>query len=427
MYQQPTLFPTSGDTKAFQSLELESSMSDTQTHSSPGPQETARQSALPLAGGCTVKCLECYKILPGNANLCDVCQESTRHSSVIPALEDDDNFIRLLQSNQEVSAGNDEQRLHLHISVHSRNAAPAYNAISYTWGDLKDIDSILLDDHALPVTRNCRYALWQAQLHQPRTHMWIDAVCIDQTNDAEKTSQVARMADLYARANCVLMCVGRHVHDLELIAAGILDDQRVLDVIGFDYHPDKRVPPELQLTAKEVMKSWQLSWPAGYIATTAVDEAVRRSYESLLDCPYFDRLWVYQEFTSSQRREVLHGPCRLMDHGFNQICRGGIHHPRRMDTAAFQNLECADPRDRIYGIIGLIDWKGDPPIKPDYSLSRFELACVLYDRTAGMPYSLDLGQLQSWRTFFEVDEHDTGKQKMLAARTCTTNFKQCAT
>ncbi|KAK5711325.1 hypothetical protein LTR17_018452 [Elasticomyces elasticus] len=230
-------------------------MSNTQAHSSPGPQ---------------VKCLECYKILPGNANLCEVCQESTKYSSVIPALDDDDNSVRLLQSNQEVSAGNDEQRLHFHISVHRRNAAPAYNAISYTWGDLDGIVSILLDGHVLQVTRNCWYALWQAQLHHPGTHIWVDSVCIDQTNDAEKSSQVARMADLYGCADCVLMCVGRDVLDMELIAAGILDDQRVLYVIGFKYDRDNPAPSELELTAEDVLRSWQLDSLADQPATTAV-------------------------------------------------------------------------------------------------------------------------------------------------------------
>ncbi|KAK3627277.1 hypothetical protein LTR56_013738 [Elasticomyces elasticus] len=414
-------------------------MSNTQTHSSPGPQETARQSALPSADGCTLKCLECYKILPGNANLCDVCQESTRYSSVIPALDDDDNSIRLLQSNQEVSAdGHDEQRLHFHLSVHSRNAAPAYNAISYTWGDRDDMDSILLDGHALPVTQNCRYALWQAQLHHPGTHKWIDAVCIDQTNDVEKSSQVARMADLYARADCVLMCVGRDVLDLELIAAGLLDDQRVQDVIGYNANLRGPAPSELELAAEDVLESWQLSSLADYPVTTAVYAAVCSAYESLLECSYFNRLWVYQEFTSSRQREVLHGPCRLMDYWVNRIislCRIGMTSPKNYPiswrisagpstvslesiTAVFGELECADPRDRIFGIIGLVDWSNDPPIKPDYSLSRFELACILSDRTTDrLPYSLDLDWLKKWLVYFQVNEHDPGKQRMLSART----------
>ncbi|KAK5724337.1 hypothetical protein LTR15_004382 [Elasticomyces elasticus] len=412
-------------------------MSNTQTHSSRGPRKTARRSALPVAGSRTGKCLECCKILPDNANLCIVCQESTKSSSAIPALDDDDNFIRLLQSNQEALAFEQDEQLHFHISVHSRDAAPAYNAISYTWGDLDDIVSIFLDGHTVPVTYNCHFALWQAQFHHPRTYIWVDSVCIDQSNDAEKSSQVARMADLYARAIRVLMCVGHFAHDdLRLIDAGILDDQNVQDVIGFDYRHDNPAPSKLEVTAEDVLKSWQLSSLSGQPAITTVREAVRWSYESLLDCSYFGRLWVYQEFTSSRRREILHGRDRLLDHRVNQIislCRGGMisakDHPHGKSisagpstvslssiTSAFGELECADPRDRLYGIIGLVDWRGEPPIKPDYSLSRFELACLLHERTLARWPKSPLDRLQVWMKYFQVDEHDSGKQRMLSAR-----------
>ena len=40
----------------------------------------------------------------------------------------------------------------------------------------------------------------------------------------------------------------------------------------------------------------------------------------------------------------------------------------------FSSLRCQDPRDKIYGTLGLIDWGHAPPIEPDYSKSRYDLA-----------------------------------------------------
>jgi hypothetical protein len=40
----------------------------------------------------------------------------------------------------------------------------------------------------------------------------------------------------------------------------------------------------------------------------------------------------------------------------------------------FSSLQCHDPRDKIYGTLGLIDWGDAPLIEPDYSRSRYDLA-----------------------------------------------------
>ena len=40
----------------------------------------------------------------------------------------------------------------------------------------------------------------------------------------------------------------------------------------------------------------------------------------------------------------------------------------------FSSLQCQDPRDKIYGTLGLIDWEHASPIEPDYSKSRYDLA-----------------------------------------------------
>lgn len=178
----------------------------------------------------------------------------------------------------------------------------------------------------MQVRYNCRYALWQAQLHHPGTYIWIDAICIDQHHDAEKSAQVGRMAKLYAQANSVLVCVGRSIDGLEPFDAGILDDGKDWEVIRKLYHFEGVAPEELELMALGVRRSWQSKpWHRSFLhldmlkATTAVPEVVRETYQSLLDRSYFERLWICQEFVSARRREILHGHRRLTAHRVDRI------------------------------------------------------------------------------------------------------------
>ena len=41
-----------------------------------------------------------------------------------------------------------------------------------------------------------------------RLHVWADAICIDQSNNEEKASQVTLMSEIYKRANKVMVYLG---------------------------------------------------------------------------------------------------------------------------------------------------------------------------------------------------------------------------
>lgn len=82
---------------------------------------------------------------------------------------------------------------------------PSYEALSYTWGEATSEESILLNGKYISVGSN----LWSALYHlrtaeHPRT-LWVDAICIDQSEIQEKNHQVSLMAFLYERATTVLV------------------------------------------------------------------------------------------------------------------------------------------------------------------------------------------------------------------------------
>ncbi|KAF4848561.1 D-xylose 1-dehydrogenase [Colletotrichum siamense] len=75
-----------------------------------------------------------------------------------------------------------------------------------------------------------------------------------------------------------------------------------------------------------------------------------------------------------------------------ELVTGRHDHPFELHKAIslMQELECQDLRDRVYGIISLVDWEGREPIFPDYTASVFQLAVKVVAKYAELR-SLHLG------------------------------------
>jgi hypothetical protein len=98
----------------------------------------------------------------------------------------------------------------------------SYVALSYTWGDTKDPYAILCQGQTLFVTRNLKEALWQLREshdifegpacarseHNKTLYFWIDAVCINQNDNDEKSHQVKLMWEIYSSADFVITWLG---------------------------------------------------------------------------------------------------------------------------------------------------------------------------------------------------------------------------
>jgi Heterokaryon incompatibility protein (HET) len=93
-----------------------------------------------------------------------------------------------------------------------------YEALSYSWGsDQKTRSIIILNDHEkdkemggqeLGVTENFYMALLHLRDNDIPRIIWADAVCIDQLNTREKEIQIPLMAEIYAKANQVIVWLG---------------------------------------------------------------------------------------------------------------------------------------------------------------------------------------------------------------------------
>lgn len=98
----------------------------------------------------------------------------------------------------------------------------AYRALSYSWGDLHDTSHIKLycpktktasTSEALShvnyrITSNLETALRSLRFPDKGMTLWIDAVCINQSNPNEKTVQVGMMNLIYSSATDVIVWLG---------------------------------------------------------------------------------------------------------------------------------------------------------------------------------------------------------------------------
>ncbi|KAM7191362.1 Heterokaryon incompatibility protein (HET) domain containing protein, partial [Rhypophila sp. PSN 637] len=91
-------------------------------------------------------------------------------------------------------------------------APPPYTALSYCWRDASSADACarlhLSSTEYLEITENLARALRRARHRQQSCLFWVDQICIDQQNVAEKSSQVALMSQIYSKASRVRVWLG---------------------------------------------------------------------------------------------------------------------------------------------------------------------------------------------------------------------------
>jgi hypothetical protein len=125
-----------------------------------------------------------------------------------------------------------------------------YEALSYVWGDLKDLWSISVDKYNLPITINLYAALLCLRDHFIDRIIWVDAICINQEDVIEKGMQVRYMAEIYSKASRVILWLGEAADDSD----------RALEEIHLAIDEMSTKPSVDQLTKHAILTLLQRSW-----------------------------------------------------------------------------------------------------------------------------------------------------------------------
>ncbi|KAK0614590.1 heterokaryon incompatibility protein-domain-containing protein, partial [Immersiella caudata] len=112
--------------------------------------------------------------------------------------------IRLLELLPGTGDGPVEARL---FCVQKPQDRP-YEALSYTWGAKVKSRTIQVNGQLVHVNDNLFNALVSLRLEDRSRTLWVDALCINQKDNAEKQAQVAMMGTIYHETDTVLIFLG---------------------------------------------------------------------------------------------------------------------------------------------------------------------------------------------------------------------------
>lgn len=82
---------------------------------------------------------------------------------------------------------------------------PKYKALSYTWGDPTSTKEIMINGEIISITKNLFVALQHLQFEDT---LWIEVICINQSDNLKKNEHVQQMRRIYEEAECVIIFLG---------------------------------------------------------------------------------------------------------------------------------------------------------------------------------------------------------------------------
>ncbi|KAF5521239.1 Heterokaryon incompatibility protein 6, OR allele [Colletotrichum aenigma] len=250
-----------------------------------------------------------------------------------------------------------------------------YETVSYTWGG-ENGDSRLNQPvyigpfwDILLQTHNCWEMLRHMRPWKGVRTIWVDAICIDQTDMQERQEQVAKMGRIYEKARQLVIYLGPDLVPPTSTSSPYPKRHHLQELNSL------AEKPQLPSASLSSSRQWTLS------------DVLRRQY--------FRRLWIIQELIMSRNITLRVGDIEFI---VDQAVCSQVVQACDMPWFAFitrksigdqsgNNLRAAvefvdasrasDPRDKIFGILGLID-TGERRIVPAYSISFRHLVIGYY-------------------------------------------------
>lgn len=128
--------------------------------------------------------------------------------------------IRLLTV--AAGAGDEVLRCSLkHVKLSDSSTRESYETVSYAWGNPNDRTPIYIDGRLVDIPSSAHRALRRMQNPSRERTLWIDAVCINQSDKVERSNQVALMSEVYSSSAGNLVWLGEANETTEKALASI--------------------------------------------------------------------------------------------------------------------------------------------------------------------------------------------------------------
>ena len=300
---------------------------------------------------------------------------------------------------------------------------PEYEALSYIWGDPGEHGhEIFVDQSPFVVRPNLGNAMKRMRDESQGRWIWIDAICINMDDLAERNAQISLMRTIFSKASRVIVWLGEP-SPRDLPAIETLKHPEFLDNFNVNIHTKviKRLSPILGARS---------AWMPNLLKQTEL-------YTRNLDHFWFTRVWAVQEYVLAQK-VVFQWGSTILDsialtdnvncivNAISSLTRverqqeevGMIMNHLRgsryfswvkrtwdknaEDITAFarvvataQELYATDPRDKIFGLLALAPSSLRDSFRPDYASTvdnvylRFALAMSLTTRVKAVVDSIE--------------------------------------
>lgn len=119
----------------------------------------------------------------------------------------------------ELEPGTDQQPIcgSLHVAKIGEQVHVAYDALSYVWGDEEPSEAIFISGKVLLVKPNLHNFLLHLRHKNRVLYVWADAICINQADRDERSSQVQYMGDIYRESSSTRIWLGSHSRTTALL------------------------------------------------------------------------------------------------------------------------------------------------------------------------------------------------------------------
>ncbi|KAB8205093.1 heterokaryon incompatibility protein-domain-containing protein [Aspergillus parasiticus] len=292
-------------------------------------------------------------------------------------------------------------------------------ALSYVWGRSKHSQPIYLNGFPLHLRSDSKVVC-----------LWVDAVCINQSDDEEKTEQVKMMGKIYAQSQEVVVYLGDAFPPS--FSQSFNHPSSTSDAIAHTITPHECYStPALNEKDTGIVWRRQMSHKDGsylfcFIQLLAdgvdmnsfmagkdqgsLDEVMEALRLFLSAVKWWKRVWVIQEVVIASRIMILYGsmiaPWEMFVKAANRVhgnpqmqipslagndtkvlvefsrrirsiesIRARWQSPKRITLLQllrqFSGREATDPRDKVYALLGLA--KDEPTVEPNYAASELDV------------------------------------------------------
>ncbi|OTA97989.1 hypothetical protein M426DRAFT_31926, partial [Hypoxylon sp. CI-4A] len=105
----------------------------------------------------------------------------------------------------EILPGIEDEPIECRLVVRNLYDDGILEALSYVWGKDMAPEPITVDHKSFKVTKNLYGILPNLRRPDTTREIWVDAICINQTDTTEKTEQVKLMREIYTRAKSTVI------------------------------------------------------------------------------------------------------------------------------------------------------------------------------------------------------------------------------